>query len=172
MLVTALVWSVPAAAQVSVGFSVDNGRLESFHMAVGNYYHVAPREVVVIHDRGIPEEEVPVVFFIAHRTHYSPDAIIQMRLRGESWEDISSRCGLDPDECYGPVVTGPPYGKAWGYYRNHGGGHPRHVYSDDEIVTYVNRPFKSYARGYDHGGGKPGRGNMHGHGRHGDRDGD
>ena len=126
------------SAQVQVGLSVSDGQVRNFSLAIGDYYQVPEREVVVVRERGIPEEEVPVVYFIARHSHYQPDAIIRMRLRGESWAQVSDDCGVPRDAYVVEGVSGPPYGNAYGYYKHH----PRRVVYDDEaIVRSVNVRF-------------------------------
>src|SRR5216684_3601783 len=85
-----------AFSQAQMGFNVENGNLQSFYFAVGGYYHIPNRQVVVVHDYGIPDEEIPVVFFIANHSHYGPEEIVQMRRHGSSWYDVAVHCGVDP----------------------------------------------------------------------------
>jgi hypothetical protein len=182
-----------AFSQAQMGFSVSNGNLQSFYFAVGGYYHVPGRQVVVVHDYGIPDEELPVVFFIAHHSHYGPDEIVHMRRLGSSWYDVAVRCGVDP---YAYDIRqyhqGPPYGNAWGYWKHHP---ERRIVSDDVFIRRVNERFLSdrygrsvddvqryhsngygYSRiadefehGHGHGHGEgndQGEGKSHGHGKH------
>ena len=48
--------SIPAQTDAQTPFSVD-ARIGNFHVAVANYYHVPEREVVVIRERRIRDEE-------------------------------------------------------------------------------------------------------------------
>ncbi len=125
-----------SGAQTSMGLNIRNGKVENFYMAIGDYYRVPEREVTVIHERGIAEDEVPVVYFIARHSRYAPSDIVQMRLRGESWWDISDRCGVSRDDYYidESGVSGPPFGHAYGYWKKHRRGR----FSDNDIVTSVN----------------------------------
>ena len=50
-------------ADAQTAFSV-SASVGDFHVAVSNYYHVPEREVIVVRERRIPDEELPVVFFI------------------------------------------------------------------------------------------------------------
>ena len=110
--------SVPVHAQAQTAISV-GARIGDFHVAVSNYYHVPQREVIVIRERRIRDEELPVVLFVAQRARVTPATIVDMRLRGMSWWDISVRYGIGPEVYYVPVAVapGPPYGKAWGHYK-------------------------------------------------------
>jgi hypothetical protein len=155
MLVTAISCCVcliasalPASAETQwdVGISGGKNGIEGFHLSVGEYYKVPEREVVVVHDRGIHDEELPVVFFLSGRAHGSPEVIVDLRMRGMSWMDITLHYGLSPDIYYVPVREyHEPHGHAWGYYKKH----PRHEdwrridLGDRDIVDQVNLRFIS-----------------------------
>ena len=136
-----------ADTQWNVGISGGNGGITGFNLSIGEYYRVPEREVVVVHKRGIAEEELPVVFFIAQRAHVSPGAVVDLRLRGVSWMDITLHFGLSPDIYYVPVVIGRdhhPYGPAYGYYHSHPrGGWRRSDLRDRDIINQVNLKFLS-----------------------------
>jgi hypothetical protein len=135
-------------AQVNVGVSVGQDGLRGFYLAIGEYYSVPQREVIVVRERRIPPEEIPVVFFIAQRARVAPALVIDLRLRGNSWWDISIQYGLGPEVYYVPIPAlvklGPPYGKAYGHYKNK----PKEkwktiVLNDAEVVNLVNLKFVS-----------------------------
>ena len=133
-----------AEASVDLGISIGDEGLRGFYLAVGDYYRVPQREVIIIRERGIPYEEMPVVLFIAGRARIAPEIIVDLRLRGMSWMDITFRFGLTPEIYYVPVRVGPPYGKAYGYYMNK----PKKewgkiVFKDSEIINLVNLKFIS-----------------------------
>lgn len=142
-----------SAAQVSVGVSSGPGGIDSFYVAVGDHYRVSPQVVVDFRSRyKLPDDELPVVFFIAARAQVGPGAVIDLRLGGRSWFEIAVRFGLSPDLFFVPVgleKIGPPYGNAYGYYRNRGragdwrGFRP----SDREVVDLVNLRFMSEYHG-------------------------
>jgi len=140
---------VSAATQWNVGISGGSGGIDGFHLSIGEYYRVPEREVIVIRERGIDDEELPVVFFIAECAHVSPDVVVRYRLRGMSWMDITLHFGLSPEIYYVPVGHGHPYGHAYGYYKNH----PRKDwgrmhFKDRDIVNQVNLKFISEHRKY------------------------
>ncbi len=135
------------ATQVNLGVSLGEEGLRGFYLAIGEYYRVPEREVIIVKERHIPDEELPVVFFISTRARVSPFAVIDLRLAGRSWMDISLHFGLGPEVYYVPVkveVKGPPYGKAYGYYKNK----PRKewakiVPTDADVINLVNLRFVS-----------------------------
>jgi hypothetical protein len=137
--------AVPAHAHAQTPFSV-SAHVGDFHVAVSNYYQVPQREVIVIRERRIRDEELPVVLFISQRARVTPATIVDMRLRGMSWWDISVRYGIRPEVYYVPVVVtpGPPYGKAWGHYKKkHRKQWDTIVLSDDDVVSLVQVRFLS-----------------------------
>lgn len=141
-----LSFALTAHAGFDIGISGDDSGIRGFHFAVGDYYRVPERTVVVIRERRLPDEELPVVFFIAGRARVEPAVIVDLRLRGVSWWDISVRYGLGADVYYLPVRVhpGPPYGKAYGHYKKW----PKHKWhkiklADDDIVNLVNLRFIS-----------------------------
>ena len=140
--------AMPASAEtrMSVGGTLVDGQLSGFYLSLSNYYHVPRDDIYYLHGRHIPDYDMPVVFFIAQHAHVSPSVIVDMRLSGRSWMDISLHFGLGPDIYYVPVqrVYGPPYGKAYGYYKNHDRKHWNDIrLSDDDVVNMVNLRFMS-----------------------------
>jgi hypothetical protein len=133
----------PVQAQTAVSVSAQIG---GFHVAVSNYYRVPERDVIVVRDRQIRDDEIPVVFFIAQRAHVAPATVVDLRLRGLSWWDISVRYRLGADVYYVPVAVtpGPPYGKAYGHFKKK----PKSqwntiVLADTDIVNLVQLRFIS-----------------------------
>src|SRR3972149_3388027 len=155
-----------AEATVDLGISIGDEGVRGFYLAVGDYYRVPEREVIIVRERHMPDEEMPVVFFIARMAHVKPATIIDLRLGGKTWMNIVLHFGLSPEIFYVPVregfVVGPPYGKAYGYYKKK----PRKqwrtiVLGDDDVVNLVNLKFISEYYRYEperviklRGGGK------------------
>lgn len=141
-----------AAAQgnaVSVGVSVSDGQLTAFHLAIGDHFGVPPGRVVDSRDRyRCRDEELPVAYFLAARARVEPAAVFELHARNRSWLDITLHYGLSPDIFFVPVRTdpvGPPYGKAYGYYRKRGAGPEwaRAALTDADLVALVNLRFLS-----------------------------
>jgi hypothetical protein len=148
----AIAWPSFADTQWNVGISGGSQGINGFNLSVGDYYRVPVRDVVVMHERGIYEEELPVVFYLAQRAHVYPDMIVDMRLRGMSWMDITLYFGLSPEIYYVPVVVGPyypSYGHAYGYYHNYPrGAWNRTHFRDRDIIDQVNLRFMSEHHSY------------------------
>jgi len=132
-----------AFAQTAYSVSANIG---NFHVAVANYYQVPEREVIVIRERRIPDDEIPVALFIARHAGVPWGRVVDMRLRGDSWWNISVRLGVQPDVYYVPVtvVSGPPYGRALGHYKNkHRKQWSTIVLTDADVVNLVELRFIS-----------------------------
>ncbi len=141
LFIGSLLAAAPAMAGINLGFSIGDGGLNDFYLSAGNYYRAPQREVVVV-QREVPEDDGPVVFFLAHRAHCSPYRIIRMRRMGYSWWRITMALRLNPDIYYVPMGRGRiygPYGRAYGYYRHRD---PRYL-TDPDIVNMVNLRFIS-----------------------------
>lgn len=144
-LFSLLLLTVPGQAQVSAGISFNNGDLSSFYLALGQTYNVPEREVIIIREREIPDDEIPVVFFIANRAHVRRDDVCDLRRSGKSWMDIVLFYDLDPSIFYIELTgdPGPEYGRVYGHWK-----HPRNNwrsirFEDDDIVKMVNLRFVS-----------------------------
>jgi hypothetical protein len=130
-----------ARADVSVGATIDENGIRQFHLAIGTFYNVPERAVTVIKKKGVSDEELAVVFFISERAGVKPAAVIDLRQLGKSWLDITVHFGLSPEIYYVAVKgdPGPPYGKAYGYFKKHPRSKWREiVLSDVEVVDLVN----------------------------------
>lgn len=132
-------------ASAQTAFSV-SARIGDFHVAVANYYQVPEREVVVIRERRIPDDEIPVALFIARQARVPWERVVDMRIRGMSWWDISVRFGLGPEVYYVPVAVdpGPPYGRALGHYKKkHRKQWTTIVLTDADVINLVELRFLS-----------------------------
>jgi hypothetical protein len=147
ILLTAAAQVIESETGVDIGGSIGEEGQRGFYLAVGDYYRVPQREVIIIKERGFPPHEVPVVLSLAKRAHVEPEVIMDLRLSGYTWLDITLRFDLNPGIFYVPVgamITGPPYGKAYGYYKKK----PKKkwktiVLSDDDVINLVNLKFMS-----------------------------
>jgi hypothetical protein len=140
-----------ASAQTSFSLSIKDPE-SGFAFSISNFYNVPQKEVIIIKERGIPDEELPVVFFIASKAKVKPQIIIDLRLKGLSWMDISLKFGLTADVYYVPVKgkVGPPFGKAYGHFKKH----HKHKWKDirlddDDIINLVNIRFISDYHGIE-----------------------
>ncbi len=139
-------------ADVDVGLSIGDDGLKSFYIAIGDHYRAPEKEIIIVRRSKLPEEEMPVVFFLARKADVSPEVIIKMRLLGKSWWEITTHFGLNASIYYVPVKGNPlpPYGKAYGHYKNKKKSQwGKIVLSDVDIINFVNLRFISEHWGYE-----------------------
>jgi hypothetical protein len=143
--------SLGASTDVNFGISASDQGGSSFYLNVGQYYGVPEQQVVAVRERRIPDDEIPVVFFIAREARVEPRVIIEQRLGGRSWMDISLAYHLSPAVFYVPYQgdPGPPYGHAYGLYRRHRRADWGRIrLADDDVVNMVNMRFMKEHYGY------------------------
>jgi len=140
-----------ACAEVNIGVKADESGIKEFYLAIGDHYRAPEKEVIIVKEKGIPDDDLPVVFFLAKRAGVSPGVIIDLHLGGKSWMDITFHYGLTAEIYYLEVkkVKGPPYGKAYGHFKNK----PKKDWKtiklvDADIVNFVNLRFLSEHYGY------------------------
>jgi hypothetical protein len=150
-LLALVVGSPRVAAEVSAGVTIDEDGLKGFYLSVGEHYGVQEKEVVVVRERNVPDDDLPVVFFLARHARVEPAVIVKLRLGGKSWMDIAFHYGLTAEIFYVDFERdpGPPYGKAWGHFKKKkraDWGTIRLV--DADVVNLVNLKFVSERYGY------------------------
>lgn len=148
-----LVWNLTPTtnAGVDIGLSISDGEVKSFYLAIGDHYDVPEKQIMVVREHKIPDDQMPVIFFLARHAHVSPRTIIKLRIKGMTWMDITFHYGLGADIYYVPVenVSGPPYGKAYGHYKHKSKKQKRAiVLSDVDVINFVNLRFISEHYGY------------------------
>lgn len=146
ILLSAIIFISVNIADAAIEFSVsaEDEEGNNFYFAIGDYYKVPQQDVIIIKERHIPDEEIPVVFFVAKKARVAPAAIIDLRLRGRTWMDIILHFGLSPEIFYVPLnfaKIGPPYGRIHGYYK-----HPKSYWRklrllDDDVIDLANLRF-------------------------------
>jgi hypothetical protein len=118
--------------------------INGYYLAASEYYRIPEREIVVIREMRIRDEEIPVVLFIARKARVPYAGVLDLRARGMSWIGITRHYRLNP-EIYHIPVKGLPYGKAYGYYRKEW---REDRLLDEDIVNLVNLLFISNRYGY------------------------
>ena len=114
------------------------------YAALADYFRLPEREILAVQDRRIADDEIPVVFLLARQGRATPAEIVRLRKGGSGWLDIARGFGLRPEVFYVPAhgvsVTGPPYSRAYGYWKD------RRRYTtltDSDVINLVNLKFLS-----------------------------
>jgi hypothetical protein len=138
------------AASLSVPLG-DDGRV--FINVASNYYHADP-DVVVFAGKRLrdPVNDLPVALFIAKHAGRPVRAVLDLRLGGKGWGEIFVSFGLPYAVLFAdlPPDPGPPYGKAWGYWKKHKNrADARIALSDAEFADLVHLHVTTSALGID-----------------------
>lgn len=141
---TLCIFSLLASTLGGVPAPADLGPLEplaDLHRAVRESLGLPEPLIVQLLERGLPAPELPVVGLIAAQVSVTPERIVDLRLAGRSWIDITIEVGASPEVFYVPFDRdpGPPYGKAWGYYQKTPRAQWRTIrLTDVEVVDLAN----------------------------------
>lgn len=133
-------------AGVDAALSIEDGRISSFYLSIGDHYRVPEDEIIVVKKKHIPDDELAVVFYLSRRAAVSPVTIIDLRLSGMTWMEITMRFNLTAEIFYVSIekASGPPYGKAHGYFKNRRRSEWKTIrLGDVDIVNLVNLRFIS-----------------------------
>lgn len=143
------------SAQTRFGFRIDVGNPppDNYYVSLGATYDVPYRDICVMHDAGIVDEDMPPILYIYTHSPYSLRQIYSLRLNGATWDQLSSWCGVplyrDDGRAY-YYRSGPPYGNAYGYYRNGPGRWRDDVrYYRDDDEGHHGKAFKHHGHGRD-----------------------
>jgi len=141
-------------AGVNVNINLGGSESENYYRSIANYHRVSEKDVYFVRQRGIPDEELPVIFYLASLAAVAPSIVAdEYRRPGITLNDLTRIFGLNPEIYHYPVkfrVDGPPYGKAYGYYRNKPKKEWKNIkLSNTDIINLVNLRFISESRGVD-----------------------
>lgn len=93
--------------------------LEDLRHAVHESLGLPEPDISHLLELGAPPLDLPVIGFLSVQLRQPPVTILDLHLGGLPWVDIAARFGRGPEIFYVPFAAdpGPPYGKAWGYYK-------------------------------------------------------
>jgi hypothetical protein len=115
--------------------------LYDLHRAVQESLGLPEPEIGRLLARGAPDVDLPVIGFLSVQLGQPPETILDLHLGGLPWVDIALRFGHGPEIFYVPFAAdpGPPYGKAWGYYKKTPRAQWRTIrLADDDVFNLVN----------------------------------
>ena len=135
--------ALPARAGIDIDFgaNVPLGDDANLFFSISSRYF--DRDVRVVQDwnRYFPRpDDLAVALHLSRYCDRGPDFFVSLRRAGVGWLEISNRCNVSPDVFFVPVERdpGPPYGKAYGYWRKHQHDpRARVVLSDREVRDLV-----------------------------------
>jgi hypothetical protein len=125
VVATVALLSAPASrAGVDISFGGDVPLSDDARLFFSISTQYFDRDARMVDDWGhrFPDpDDLAVFLHVCSRTRLSPDVVYAYRRQGMSWYDVGARAGLPDDGWYVPVTRdpGPPYGKAYGYWKKH-----------------------------------------------------
>jgi hypothetical protein len=133
-----------ASAGLSVNldflFKPDPKNDSQVYLHIANTAYQPPIEQVrtVYPQMKTPETDFPVLLFLANEAHVSLSAVWDLRAKGLPWVQVMTKVNVPPDRIFVPMQRdpGPPYGKAYGYWKKHPKEHV--AVTDDDIYYWVN----------------------------------
>jgi len=131
-----------AAVDIDFGAAVNVGDDASIYLAVSSRYYDRDAGDMGRWERrcGGPDD-LAVAMFICRRSHATPGQVIALRVEGLDWWAIGVRFGVPVDAWFVPVQRdpGPPYGKAYGHWRQRRWGDDDRPFSlsDDDARNLV-----------------------------------
>ena len=144
-LVGVVVVPLSARAETSVGVRVGTSGFE-FGFLYNDYYRADERTVTRCSE-WMSEPDMVVALHLARVSGVDLEIILDWRRGGLTWYDVTHRCRQDTYIYHVdlPSDPGPPYGRAWGYWRQHPKRDLR--LSDDEIRHFTTlRALSDYSR--------------------------
>jgi hypothetical protein len=126
---------------VAVGVRVNEDTRIFLNVANETWRPTAP--TTILRRCANPEDDFPVIAFLAYQSHRSPDYILSLRQAGYDWSDIFFRLNVSPGVLFAGMDRdpGPPYGKAWGHWKrehvSYEGGRSRYRLSDRDVIALV-----------------------------------
>jgi len=141
-------------AGVNVNINLGGSESANYYRSLANYHRVSEKDVYFVRKKGIPDQELPVIFYLASLAGVAPSLVAdEYRRPGITLNDLTRIFGLNPEIYHYPVkfrVDGPPYGKAYGYYKNKPKKEWKNIkLSNTDIINLVNLRFISESRGVD-----------------------
>ena len=81
--------SSPRSAQkADVGTGVNDATVD-YYDSIADHFRNSRRAVIAISKKGIPDEEIPAVLYIARNSSASPNQVIDARKAGKAWGDLA-----------------------------------------------------------------------------------
>ena len=116
LILSLLLVSASVQAEIDAALSITDGRISSFYLAIGDHYDAPDKDIIFVKKKTIPDDELAVVFYLARRAKVAPSVIVDLRLGGRTWMEITSHFSLNAEIFYVAIekASGPPYGKAHG----------------------------------------------------------
>ena len=104
-----------------------------------HYYDRDPEQVRGWNRQCGHPDDLAVALFIARHTGRTPAFLLNLHSQGSTWWDVSLRLEMNPDVWFLPTKRqpGPPYGKAYGHWKNSKKSKQRLILADTDCRNLV-----------------------------------
>jgi hypothetical protein len=105
------------SATAAAGQGAGHADRDAYFGAVAEFFELPRSEVSILGEWRLPDEEIPVVLFMARRAGVSPEALVALRRSGKGWAELAQRYRLDAAQFHVPLPESAPSGVLEGAYR-------------------------------------------------------
>ena len=123
-----------------LGQDVGPGVRDAFFRALGEHFELPVEEVAIVGSWQLDPDEIPVVLFLSQRAGVPPDALIGLRRRGHSWQEIGGRFGLGVQVFFIPLPQDGPMGtltRIYGEFRSKPSSEWNEIELNDNEALYL-----------------------------------
>ncbi len=128
------------AVDITLGAEIQiDDDTEVFIGVSSRYYDQDPKQMRGWNERCGNSDDLAVTMFMARHTGKSPAFLLTLRNEGTSWWDISLGLNVEPDVWFLPtkIPPHPPYGKAYGHWKNSKKSDQRLILTDADCRNLV-----------------------------------
>jgi hypothetical protein len=114
---------------------------DTLHTALRDYFKVTEDQIDSLLKTPVPDEEMPIVLFIAQRAGVDPGSVLVVWSSGLNWMQTAHHFGLNPWLFFIPIqgdLKNTPYLKPYHYFKDRNN---RVRLSDDDMINLVNLKF-------------------------------
>jgi hypothetical protein len=136
------VFAAAAQAGTDVDFGADVKLWDDediYFSVAARYFDRDPGHVRKWNRDCLESDDLAVALFLARHSGRSPSFVLTLRREGASWWDIGVGLGVDVDVWFLPVEQdpGPPYGRAYGHWKNGKKAKKRWTLTDEDCRHLV-----------------------------------
>lgn len=92
------------------GQAVESAARQAWFQAVADHFDVSIREVEILAESRMSDDELPLVLLLARRAGVSTDALVAFHRGGRGWSEIAARYGMGAAAFHVPLAESAPAG--------------------------------------------------------------
>ena len=126
---------------VSTQAQIADESKDTLHIALRDYFKVTEDQVESLSKTPLPDDDLPIVFFIAQRASVDPNSVMVVWSSGLNWTQTAHHFGLNPWIFFISIqgdLKNTPYLKPYHFFKDRDN---RVRLSDDDMINLVNLKF-------------------------------